>query len=287
MGHPTDRPYRTAAFAALAGVTVRALHHYDRLGLLKPRRSSAGYRLYSERDLETLEEIVALKFIGVPLKAIGAIRRQPRGAFVDVLSAQREALEARRDVLNRAVAAVAAAEATLRSGATSDASLFRRIMEVMHMDRVDDNAITRYSAILKSKLTHVTSLSEEQRAALRGQWSELVEEVRGALDADPAGPRAQRLLDRWVELLQSLTGTDPAKPISPDAEDVAFRATPQLRDALWARRAEWLPADAERQSPADVDEAFRRVRDRVTAYADAEVIGFIARARAARTARHS
>ena len=45
------RTYRTAAFAALAGVTPRALRHYDRLGLLKPRRTTAGYRIYTERDL--------------------------------------------------------------------------------------------------------------------------------------------------------------------------------------------------------------------------------------------
>ena len=44
------RTYRTAAFAALAGVTPRALRHYDRLGLLKPRRTTAGYRIYTERD---------------------------------------------------------------------------------------------------------------------------------------------------------------------------------------------------------------------------------------------
>jgi DNA-binding transcriptional MerR regulator len=90
------RTYRTAAFAALAGVTPRALRHYDRLGLLKPRRSEAGYRLYSERDLEALEAIVALKFIGVPLKEIAAIRRRAKGPFAQVLRAQREALEAKR-----------------------------------------------------------------------------------------------------------------------------------------------------------------------------------------------
>jgi MerR family transcriptional regulator, thiopeptide resistance regulator len=45
----------------LAGVSVRALHHYDRLGLLKPRRTEARYRLYCNRDLERLEQIVALR----------------------------------------------------------------------------------------------------------------------------------------------------------------------------------------------------------------------------------
>jgi DNA-binding transcriptional MerR regulator len=117
----TPRTYRTAAFAALAGVTPRALHHYDRLGLLRPKRSSGGYRIYSERDLETLEEIVALKFIGIPLKQIVAFRRRPRGSFVDVLHAQREALEARRSTLTGAIAAVAAAATSIRSGSAVDA----------------------------------------------------------------------------------------------------------------------------------------------------------------------
>jgi len=62
--------YRVREFARLAGVTVKALHHYDRLGLLKPRRTDAGYRIYDERDLERLEQIVALRFLGLPPKQI-------------------------------------------------------------------------------------------------------------------------------------------------------------------------------------------------------------------------
>ena len=62
--------FRVHEFAQLAGVTVKALHHYDRLGLLKPRRADSGYRIYVERDLERLEQIVALKFLGLPLKQI-------------------------------------------------------------------------------------------------------------------------------------------------------------------------------------------------------------------------
>ena len=56
-----DRTYRIREFAQLAGVTVRALHHYDRLRLLKPRRTQTGYRAYDSKDLEILEQIVALK----------------------------------------------------------------------------------------------------------------------------------------------------------------------------------------------------------------------------------
>ena len=65
--------YRVQQFSELAGVTVRALHHYDRLALLKPRRTDAGYRVYSPSDLDRLERIVALKFLGLPLKQIKAV----------------------------------------------------------------------------------------------------------------------------------------------------------------------------------------------------------------------
>ena len=54
-----NKLYHVREFAQLAGVTVRALHHYDRLGLLRPSRTETGYRLYYLRDLERLEQIVA------------------------------------------------------------------------------------------------------------------------------------------------------------------------------------------------------------------------------------
>jgi MerR family transcriptional regulator, thiopeptide resistance regulator len=60
--------YRIKEFAALTGVSVRALQHYDRLGLLKPQRTASGYRVYAENDLRILEQIVWLKFIGIPLR---------------------------------------------------------------------------------------------------------------------------------------------------------------------------------------------------------------------------
>jgi DNA-binding transcriptional MerR regulator len=284
MTPAASRTYRTAAFAALAGVTSRALHYYDRLGLLRPKRSSAGYRIYSERDLETLEEIVALKFIGIPLKEIAAIRRRSRRSFVDVLRAQREALEARRSTLTRAIAAIAAAETSLRSGSAIDTELFRHIIEAMHMDTNHADTIAKYSAMLKAKVSHISALSAEQRADLRHQWSELVDEVKAALDEDPGGPKAQSLLHRWASLLQALTGTDATKFIEPGPDSTPFRATPELRDALWARRAEWLPPDAEPQArdQTDAEEALAQTRERARSFVDSRVLEFIKRARAAR-----
>ncbi len=69
------KTFRVRQFAELAGVTVKALRHYDRLGLLRPVRNEAGYRLYQLADLARLQQIVALKSLGLPLKQIRAAAR--------------------------------------------------------------------------------------------------------------------------------------------------------------------------------------------------------------------
>jgi DNA-binding transcriptional MerR regulator len=91
-----ERTYGIREFSELAGVTVRALHHYDRLGLLKPRRTQTGYRVYAAKELETLEQIVALKFIGLPLNKIKLLLRRNRFDLSTALRAQRTLLEQRR-----------------------------------------------------------------------------------------------------------------------------------------------------------------------------------------------
>src|SRR5271166_3818056 len=117
----------------MAGVTVKALHRYDRLGLLKPVRTEAGYRVYREHDLETLEQIIALKFFGVPLKEIGAVLKRPALQLRDTLRLQRQALEERQELLGRAIRAIRAAEEAIDSGESADLAMLKNIIEVIEM----------------------------------------------------------------------------------------------------------------------------------------------------------
>jgi DNA-binding transcriptional MerR regulator len=274
----TERTYGTAAFAALAGITPRALRHYDRLGLLTPRRSNTGYRRYVERDLEVLEEIIALKFIGVPLKQIAGILSRPERPFTQVLHAQREALEARRRVLAKAVDAITAAEMALGSNEGIAADAIRQIIEVMHMDQNHEQLFETYGAMLKAKVSHLAAMSQQDRAALKQEWVALIEDVKGALDEDPGGPRAQSLLARWLSLRDAVTGSRPKTPPTSEAP------TPALQAELWARRAEWLPADVARttESLNDANEALSKARALATSFVGDDVLEFIERAKAAR-----
>lgn len=65
---------KVGELAQRSGLTVRALHHYDQIGLLKPSvRTDAGYRLYDRGDVARLHAIQSLHALGVPLKQIGGM----------------------------------------------------------------------------------------------------------------------------------------------------------------------------------------------------------------------
>ncbi|MFC7364632.1 MULTISPECIES: MerR family transcriptional regulator [Bhargavaea] len=90
--------------ADLTGVSIRTLHHYDRIGLLSPEHvTEAGYRQYSDRDLETLQQILFFRELGFQLKRIGEILKSPDFDREDALLLQREALLEKRARLDRMI----------------------------------------------------------------------------------------------------------------------------------------------------------------------------------------
>ena len=206
-----DRTYRTREFAQLAGVTVRALHHYDRLGLLKPRRTHAGYRAYSASDLETLEQIIALKFIGVPLKKIRFFTARTPQGLANALRAQRQTLEQKRHLLDQAIDAIREVEGILNAGKGADFQLYRRIIEVIEMQNNSEEWKNKYDTLVQAKIERLKSLSPDALAELRKQWNALVADIQQSLSEEPTSPRAQELATRWVSLLERLMG-GPVKP---------------------------------------------------------------------------
>jgi hypothetical protein len=91
----------------------------------------------------------------------------------------------------------------------------------------------------------------------------------------------QDTLDRWLVLLREL-GRPGLTALPAGAIDLAFRNTTELRDEVWARRAEWMPPGAAEAAPASAEEALARVREQGESLVGSDVMEFIRRARAAR-----
>ena len=201
--------YRIHEFAELADVSVRTLHHYDRLGLLKPQRTQAGYRLYTARDLERLEQILALKFLGMPLTQIRTLLDHDGLALADSLQMQRSALEEKRKMLDRAIGAIREAESVMERDQAPEAKALATIIAAFkEMDNMEfmekyfsEEAWGKFSGRRKEM-----PLEAKKRASQA--WIDLYREAEGLLDEDPAGEAAQALTARWLALEDRSSGGD-------------------------------------------------------------------------------
>jgi DNA-binding transcriptional MerR regulator len=205
-----NKLYRVQEFAGLAGVTVRALHHYDRLGLLKPERTEAGYRLYSLRDFERLEQIVALKFLGIPLKQIRTLFTRETPALPEALRMQRRVLEEKRRLLDSAINAIREAEQATRPGERPDSAVLKKIIEVIEMQDNMDWSKKYFTQEAQAKIEERKQLwSPENQERWSKEWSDLFRDVEAALGEDLAGEKAQALVARSKKLVEGFTGGDP------------------------------------------------------------------------------
>lgn len=99
--------------AALTGLTVRALHHYDDIGLVSPsQRSAAGYRLYTDADLRRLQQVLLFRELGFALDAVRDLIDAPSERRRAALIEQRTALQSR---LRHGEAVLKAVDATLQT----------------------------------------------------------------------------------------------------------------------------------------------------------------------------
>jgi MerR family transcriptional regulator, thiopeptide resistance regulator len=105
--------------ARLAGVSIRTLHHYDEIGLVRPSaRSTAGYRLYAQKDLERLQQVLFFKEFEFPLDEIQRIIGSPNFDLGAAVRMQRQLLTERAIRIKALIAAVDAAIHSIKKGTT-------------------------------------------------------------------------------------------------------------------------------------------------------------------------
>ncbi|MGA3082801.1 MAG: MerR family transcriptional regulator [Terracidiphilus sp.] len=237
-----SKTYQIHEFAELTGVTVKALHHYDRLGLLKPQRTHSGYRLYVERDLERLEQIVALKFLGFPLKQIKAVLDRAALKLPEALRVQRQALAEKQKLLARAMKAITAAEKALDSGNTANSAILKRLIEVINMQSDVEAMKKYYSEEAWSKV------GPRYEGDFSQEWIDLYRDLEAALGEDPASEKVQALVARWL----ALTSSDP------EVREGAAKA--------WADRNNWPAAMQQRIAQFHLDKIAPFIAEAMTAY---------------------
>lgn len=202
----SEKQWKIGDLARQTGLTVRALHHYDELGLLRPSaRTEAGHRLYDEDDVRRLYRILALRQIGLRLDEIGALLL---GDGLDVRTAVHRHLERtdhqielQRELRDRLAAILIALDRAVEPSIDD----FIDALEVM-------TRMEKYYTPEQLKTLEARSIELGADAIKRAEqeWSQLIESVEAERQrgTDPADPRVQELARRWTELIEQFTGGD-------------------------------------------------------------------------------
>ena len=150
--------YTVGEVARLSSVSVRTLHHYDEIGLLRPsRRSDAGYRLYSAEDLARLRQILGYRALDFSLERIAAILADPDADVDDHLRRQHRLLRERRA---RDAALLSAIETEMEARQMGISLTPEEQLEVFGTDRFAD-----YQAEAEARWGDSDAYKESQRRA--------------------------------------------------------------------------------------------------------------------------
>ena len=184
--------------ARRTGLTVRTLHHYDEIGLLKPSgRSDAGYRLYSQADVQRLHGIQTMRQMGLPLSDIGDLLAGDSVAPERIIGQQIRALDQQISQATELRARLTMLRDGLMAGAEPDMGNWLEALALM-------TTYGKYftSAELKQIFTSWNLIEAD--------WLVVKELVQAAMDRQlpPDAPEVQALAYRWMALMLHWMGGD-------------------------------------------------------------------------------
>ena len=162
----------------LTGVSARALRYYDEIGLFHPNgRSEAGYRLYDEKELEVLRQILYFRELDIPLRTIKEIIENPALDRKSILQTQKKMLISEKERLERLIDSI---DVALKGANTMDFTVFNKeesskMFSAMleHMpDEIRDTAIKEFGSVEEWRAHYLNAVSSEE---VQKQYAKIVE----------------------------------------------------------------------------------------------------------------
>jgi DNA-binding transcriptional MerR regulator len=197
--------------ARRTGLTVRTLHHYDAIGLLKPSlHTEAGYRLYTADDIARLQQVVSLRQLGFSLEEVRDCLDRPGFSPLEVISLQLTRLRGQIEAQQKLCARLETLAVHLRAaGAVSADEFLRTIEEMTMLEAMAEKYFTpEQLQLIKQRREQA---GPEVLGRMQETWAELIALIRTEMEkgTDPADATVQALARRWQDLLKQSTAGDP------------------------------------------------------------------------------
>src|SRR6516225_3945384 len=200
---------KVGELARRTGLTVRTLHHYDEIGLLKPSlHTEAGYRLYTPADVARLQQVLSLRQLGFALEQVRDCLDRPGFAPLEVIRLHvarlREQIELQRKLCER----LEALAEHFRTAEEVSADAFLYTIEAMTM--IENYYTPEQMESFRKRREEAAAAGVDLAQQGTAAWQELLAQVKVEMDSgtDPADPRVQALEKRRQALVNVFSGGD-------------------------------------------------------------------------------
>lgn len=191
--------------AEISGVTVRALHHYDEIGLLKPsHRTDAGYRLYEEKDLMRLQQILLYRELDFSLEDIKQILDDPEFDLKTSLSDQKLYLLEQQDRYGKLIDTIDKTIAAISGGVelVTDAELYEGF-EPGQQERYEKEVREKYGDdAYEESQRNVRKMTKAEWADLKQEGIDISQGMASLMDREPNDPTVQALIKRHHAMIE-------------------------------------------------------------------------------------
>lgn len=183
--------------AKLSGVTVRTLHYYDEIGLLKPSKTTeAGYRMYSIEDLEKLQQILFFRELDFPLNEIKEIMINPKYDKIEALNKHKELLIEKRKRIDGLVTLI---DKTIKGDNNMSFKEFDN-------SKIEENK-RKYAEEVKNRWGNTDAYKEYEKKTgsydknswntINEEMAEILKEFADNRDKDVNSDIVQSLVEKW------------------------------------------------------------------------------------------
>ncbi|MBS4219846.1 MerR family transcriptional regulator [Bacillus sp. FJAT-49711] len=188
--------------ADLVGISVRTLHHYNEIGLLIPEETTeSGYRIYSDDNLETLQQILFFKELGFPLKKIKEIINSPSFDREEALSMHRKMLLERRSRLDRMIETVEKTMKHMKGEIKMSNNEKFAGFDFSH-NPYEQEARERWGKEAVDKANQkVGSMSKNEKKNLEERFNGIYQKLAAIRHTAPDSQEAQEGIKEWFEFL--------------------------------------------------------------------------------------
>ncbi|MGR3779201.1 MerR family transcriptional regulator [Bacillus paramycoides] len=236
-----NKNYSIGEFSAKTGTSIRTLHYYDEIGLLKAEKQpSSGHRQYNDQDVLTLQKIVSFKFLGYSLEQIGKMMKESsfNSNLNDTLQKQKKAFEQKKEQIETTLNAINRTIELIADEGEVDSPVLMSLINSMQIEK--DQRLWAEQHISKDMADQLFNKPKEELVALDKEFIQLSKEVKRLMGKSVHDPEVQELVDKHMKATLEFVGEEAIYAIQ-DLEDLEKEKLENMFSSPYTKEEEeWL-----------------------------------------------